>query len=98
MIIRKVKEIGSHGNITSVPKVDLDTNKVNIDQNKRTDGSKKIEVTNIQANVLKGGRDDSTQLKRIVMDSTIGLFLKTCRNYENTYTFFHIISSKNIDL
>lgn len=74
MIIRKVKEIGSQGNITSVSKVDLDTNKVNIDQNKRTDGSKKIEVTNIQANVLKGERYDSTQLKRIVMDSTIGLF------------------------
>jgi len=62
MIIRKVKEIDSQGKMISTSKVDLDTKNVNIDQNKRTEASKKIEVNNIQANVLKGGKEDSTEL------------------------------------
>jgi hypothetical protein len=71
MIIRKVKEIDSQGKMISTSKVDLDTKNVNIDQNKRTEASKKIEVNNIQANVLKGGKEDSTELNRIIIDVTI---------------------------
>ena len=41
MIIRKVKEIDSQGKMISTSKVDLDTKNVNIDQNKRTEASKK---------------------------------------------------------
>jgi len=93
MIIRKVKEIDSMGKIISASKVDLDTNKINIDQNKRTEGSKKIEVTNIQANVLKGGRDDSAELKRIVVDSIID----KKRKIKNT-TFYYRSSASSYDV
>lgn len=71
MIIRKVKELGSQGKIVSTSKVDLDTNKVNIDQTKRTEASKKIEVTELQASLLKGGKDEPIELRRVVIESTI---------------------------
>ncbi len=40
MIIRKVKEISSLGKLMSVFRVGLDTNKINIDQNKRIEAKK----------------------------------------------------------
>ncbi len=51
MITRKVKELRSLGKLMFFSKVDLDTNKNNIGQNKRIEARKKIELTNIQANV-----------------------------------------------
>ncbi len=71
MIIRKVREIDSQGKIISESKVDLDTNKVKIDQSKRAEASKKIEITDLQASLIEGGKDEPMELRKVVIESAI---------------------------
>ncbi len=54
--MRKFLEIDSQGKILHESKINIDISKVEIDQNKRSEASKRIEAREVQVNTLEGGK------------------------------------------
>ncbi|WP_016730868.1 hypothetical protein [Saccharolobus islandicus] len=67
--MRKFLEIDSQGKILHESKINIDISKVKIDQNKRSEASKRIEVREVQVNTLEGGKNEPIQLMKITSEA-----------------------------